>query len=145
MIRALGRLGMMIPPSTVVSAGLILSGCSMSFPIAPLTEPETTGSIVATPLPVLSEDLSGEDLVFAEDAMETALDPLKAGLTTRWSNPSTGRKGTFVASGDAFVRDDEVCRFFKSNISLSGGSRDLIGLACRSGAGHWQLRKVRPA
>jgi len=145
LVDAVLRLRMVLPASTVLSAGLFLSGCSMSFPIAPLAEPETTGSIVATPLPVLSGDLSGEDLVFAEDAMENALDPLKAGTVMRWSNPTTGRKGTFVANGDAFVRDDEVCRFFKSSVVLSSGSRDLIGLACRSGAGHWQLRKVHPA
>ncbi len=132
-------------PAVALLAGLACAGCSMTFPIGPLAEPETTGSIVSTPLPVLSADLSGEDLVYAEDAMEVALDPLKTGVTARWSNPATGRKGTFLAAGDAFVRQDEVCRFFKTTISLESGAQDLVGLACRSGAGHWQLRKVRPA
>lgn len=117
----------------------------MTFPIGPLAEPETTGSIVATPLPVLSSDLSGEDLVYAEDAMEAALDPLRTGLTTRWANAKTGRRGSFAAAGDAFVREDEVCRYFKTTMILDSGQQDLLGLACRAGAGHWQLRKIRPA
>jgi surface antigen len=137
------RMALSVPAALI--AGLLSSGCSMTFPIGPLAEPETTGSIVATPLPVLSSDLSGEDLVYAEDAMDAALDPLRTGAPTRWANPKTGRKGVFAATGDAFVREDEVCRFFKTTITLEIGQQDLLGLACRAGAGHWQLRKIRPA
>jgi surface antigen len=43
------------------------------------------------------------------------------------------------------VREDEVCRYFRTTISLETGQQDLLGLACRAGAGHWQLRKIRPA
>ncbi|MHB2169642.1 RT0821/Lpp0805 family surface protein [Alsobacter sp. R-9] len=128
-----------------VLSGLSLSACSMTFPIGPLAEPETTGSIVAAPLPVLSADLSGEDLVFAEDAMSTALDPLRrTTVPARWTNPSTGRNGSFLAVGEAFVRQDEVCRFFKANVSLDAGPQQMSGFACRTGAGPWQLRKIKP-
>ncbi|MCZ8099705.1 MAG: RT0821/Lpp0805 family surface protein [Burkholderiales bacterium] len=142
---AFRRVRMAFPASAVIAAGLLSSGCSMTFPIGPLAEPETTGSIVATPLPALSPDLGGEDLVYAEDAMDAALDPLGTAATTRWANPKTGRKGTFAAAGEAFVREDEVCRYFRTTISLETGQQDLLGLACRAGAGHWQLRKIRPA
>ncbi len=139
---ALPRAGVAV---VVLGTAMLAAGCSMTFPIGPLAEPETTGSIVATPLPILSADLSGEDLVYAEDAMGVALDPMKKGTAARWSNPSTGRRGSFTAEGEAFVRDAEVCRYFKATVAFAEGGQDMLGMACRAGAGNWQLRKIRPA
>ena len=47
--------------------------------------------------------------------------------TTRWANAKTGRRGSFAAAGDAFVRDDEVCRYFKTTMILDSGQQDLAG------------------
>ena len=72
------------------------------------------------------------------------VDPQLGGAATKWSNPETGSRGTFIAAGPAYVRDDKVCRLFKANIVLGGPERVMIGTACRVGAGAWTLQKVKP-
>lgn len=123
-------------------AGLLAAGCSINLPLGPFSEPElTTGSIV--PAVVLSDRATGEDLVIAGGALDQALDPLRKGAPARWANPSTGSQGSFVAEGDAYVRDDQVCRSFRASLVVQQKPDDLRGVACRAGAGSWSLHKVK--
>ncbi|WP_293866654.1 RT0821/Lpp0805 family surface protein [uncultured Alsobacter sp.] len=125
----------------VLAAGVLSAGCSINLPLGPFSEPElTTGSIVQTV--VLSEAATGEDLVIAGGALDQALDPVRKGAV-RWSNPSTGNQGSFLAEGDAYVRDDQVCRSFRAAIVVQQKPDDLRGVACRAGAGSWSLHKVK--
>lgn len=131
-----------VAAGALLAAGVLSAGCSINLPLGPFSEPElTTGSIV--PTAVLSDTATGEDLVIAGGALDQALDPIRKGAPARWSNPSTGNQGSFVAEGDAYVRDDQVCRSFRAAIVVQQKPDDLRGVACRAGAGSWSLHKVK--
>lgn len=126
--------------------GAVSAGCSITFPMAslvPEAEPETTGSIVQNSA-MLAPGLSPADWDLASVALDKSLDPQLGGAATKWTNPETSARGSFIAAGPAYVRDDKVCRLFKANIALGGPERIMIGTACRVGAGAWTLQKVKP-
>ena len=85
--------------------------------------------------------------------MDKALDPLHSGGRRAWSNPATGQNGSVAAAGEAFVRDDQVCRSFNATLNQNkpGPAQDaarrssrLVGVACRVGAGSWTIQKIKP-
>jgi hypothetical protein len=123
--------------------GLAAAGCSMSFPLPPLVaDPETTGSIAPAVAP-LGPGSTDADWEVARPALDRALDPGHEGQASSWSNPATGFSGVFVAQGEAFVRDDRLCRSYRSQIGVAGVQRSMTGMACRVGAGPWVVRETR--
>lgn len=123
--------------------GLAAAGCSMSFPLPPLVaDPDTTGSI-APPVAPLGPGATDADWDAARPALDRALDPDHEGQSSAWSNPGTGFSGSFVAQGEAFVRDDTLCRSYRSQVAVAGVQRTMTGTACRVGAGPWVVRETR--
>jgi hypothetical protein len=52
---------------------------------------------------------------------------------------------TFKTTGLAFVRDEALCRAFEAEIqSKRRPAERLRAIACRTGAGPWQLEAVTP-
>ena len=135
-----------------VALGGALAGCSINFPMLSLvSEPETTGSIVQT-ANLSAEPLQGESGI-EPSAVDKALDPLHSGGPVAWSNADTGQNGLVAAAGEAFVRDDQVCRSFTATLNQSKPTpatdaarktSRLIGVACRVGAGSWTIQKIKP-
>ena len=124
--------------------GLAAAGCSMSFPLPPLmADPETTGSIAPAVAP-LGPGSTDADWEVARPALEKALDPAHEGQSASWSNPGSGMSGVFVAQGEAFVKDDRLCRGYKAQVAVPGVQRAMTGTACRVGAGPWAVRESRP-
>jgi surface antigen len=131
-------------PMCVIAS--VSAGCSLNFPmmsLVPEPEPETTASIVPNSS-MLTPGLSPEDWTLASSALDKALDPQLNGAPTKWSNAETGARGSFAAAGPAYVRNDQVCRSFKATVVLQGPERQLLGTACRAGAGAWTLQKMKP-
>jgi surface antigen len=93
---------------------------------------------------MLGPGLSPADWDLASTALDRSLDPQLGGAASKWANPESGARGTFIAAGPAYVRDDKICRLFKAVIALGGPDRVMIGTACRVGAGAWTLQKVKP-
>src|SRR4051794_37074372 len=121
-----------------------LGGCSINLPMTSLVpEPETTASLAPATSPSALGILD-EEWQQASEALDRALDPAQNGSPVRWSVKETGRGGVFVASGPAYVRNDQVCRAFKASIGAVPQDRHHLGTACRSGAGLWALDKVKP-
>jgi surface antigen len=108
-----------------------------------VNDPDTTASILPE-APSSQLGLSDEDWIKASQALDKALDPQQAGASVRWSNAESGRSGVFVAAGQAFVRNDQVCRLFKASLAQHPQDQSLLGTACRAGGGMWSLQKVKP-
>lgn len=130
-----------------------LAGCSINFPMLSLvSEPETTGSVVQTSS-LSAEPLQGEPGI-EPSAVDKALDPLHVGGPVAWTNAETGQTGSIAAAGEAFVRDDQVCRSFTATLNQNKAvpaqdaarkSSRLLGVACRVGAGSWTIEKITPS
>jgi surface antigen len=100
----------------ILALGGALAGCSINFPMMSLvSEPETTGSIVQAVN--LSAEPVQDDHGIESSAVDKALDPLHSGGPVAWSNPATGQNGSVAAAGEAFVRDDQVCRSFNATLN----------------------------
>lgn len=127
-----------------VVLGGALGACSINFPMSSLVnDPDVTASIVAPASPS-QLGLSEDDWVQASVALDKALDPQQTGTGVRWANAESGRGGSFVAAGPAFVRNDQVCRLFKASLVQAPQDQHLLGTACRVGGGTWSLQKVKP-
>lgn len=135
-------------------AATALCGCSLSLPsISPTAAVDyetTTGSIrpAAKPAPAtsppaspLSAKLDTEDWRRAKAALGVALDPQGNGATVAWSNPQSGRAGSFVPVAAPYPVDGQVCRAFIAKIDAD----QVQGAACRvAGTDDWEVKNVRP-
>jgi surface antigen len=102
---------------------------------------ETTGSISVAP--VLSPRLSADDNLRASSALDKALDPMAGGNPVDWASPDSGYSGSFAAIGQAYVRDDQVCRGFLASLASDGQRNWMQGAACRAAAGRWRIEAVK--
>ncbi len=138
-------------------AAAVLSGCSISLPssnTASLVDYEPTASIPAKPKPAaipsasdpspLSKHLEAEDWRRAKAALGVALDPQGNGATVAWSNPQSGRSGSFVPVASPYPVDGQVCRAFVARIH-GDPTEHLQGAACRiSGTDDWDVKNIKP-
>lgn len=140
----------------VSAVAFCLSGCSWTF------LPETassnkgfnileddiqTGSIAPQDgnmgrLKVL-KDLNEEDWRRAHAALAVALDPHGSKDRVVWDNPDTKLKGSFLSEGPPFVKNDEVCRDFKTIVSSQEETKNLQGSACKPSGGEWTIRDIK--
>lgn len=137
------------PARRVLLAGVLAlgsAGCSMSFPMTSLVaeEPTETASIAPKIISPLSPELGAEDWRRAKAAMATALDPQGNGSQVSWDNPESTMKGTFTPVGQPFVKNDEICRAFLTNVTGQTSVASLQGTACRPSGGDWAIKDVRP-
>ena len=137
-----------VTPGLALAASVLMAlaagGCTISFPMMSLIpSSETTGSIAPSVSP-LSPKLEGEDWRRAKAALNTALDPTGNGAPVNWSNPETATKGSFAPVGQAYVRNDELCRYFVAGLTFGAQEEWLQGAACRVGSDEWTIEKVKP-
>lgn len=137
-----------MPPVVLIFAVLTaisLGGCATAIPLpsfAGISTSDVTGSIKKTP--PLSDKLNNEDWRRAKGALAVALDPQGNGAPVAWENPQTLAKGTFVPVGQAWAKDDGICRTFLADLNGSHPQSQLQGNACRSKDGEWTIGKVEP-
>jgi surface antigen len=136
-------------PVAVLACALVstlqLAGCATVIPLPSFTgisKDDITGSIARTS--PLSDNLNGEDWRRAKGALGVALDPQGNGAPVSWENPQSQARGSFVPVGQAWAKDDEICRTFLADLGGSHPQRQLQGNACRSKDGEWKVGKVEP-
>jgi surface antigen len=137
-------------------AGLASGGCSIVLPLSPLASAEepaagarasvmTTGSLVSrTDASPLSDHLGPEDIRRAHGAMALALDPQGNGAPVSWDNAESQAGGRFTPVGAPFLKDDEICRAFLSDLRTAMDKSRLQGSACRPSGGEWSIRELKP-
>lgn len=133
-------------PLALFIALLVLTGCSISLPIASLKpQPEITGSVPTGGFSQIA-NLDIEDIRRAQSALSLAVDPQGPGLPVNWDNPASRRHGTFVQNGNVALTDSTICRPFISTLIEAGtpnpSAMQLQGEACRVGPGEWAVRSV---
>jgi len=122
-----------------------LGGCATSIPLpsfASFSKSDVTGSIPKTS--PLSSKLNSEDWRRAKGALAVAMDPQGNGAPVSWENPQSHAKGSFVPVGQAWAKDDGICRTFLAKVGGSHPPLQLQGSACREKGGEWQVGKVQP-
>ncbi len=124
-----------------LALGLSAAGCSLDLPTMNLlgagnaVDDDVTGSLAT---------VADGEAVAEEKAVAVALDPRADGAVVRWSDPKTGRRGSVVATGAAFVSQDKLCRQFSKSVETGAGTARFAGSACRIGAGSWSVGELSP-
>ena len=132
--RAIATLGLLI-------LGTGLAGCSMAIPLpAFISRDDVTGSIARFSSP-LSDQMALDDWRRALGALAQALDPKGAGETVAWKNPTSGLAGTFTPLGEAYLREERLCRAFLSEV---GSDEAMRGIGCVDRRGEWAVLDVAP-
>ena len=137
---------------------LTCGGCSFSYQLDSMwgknsdeNKVEYTGSITpagAAKVPaagvVLQAGLPPEaDLVYTRAAVAELLTKGAKDTSVPWENPSTGARGTSIAT--AYSSDDGfVCRDFLASYVNNGVESWLEGEACRIHQGAWEVRSLKP-
>jgi surface antigen len=134
-----------------VLAAFAGSGCS--YRLASLGsnddgDPPTTGSIAAPAgraVEVASAPSRAEvDLAFARAAATDALARGAKDASVPWQNPETGAGGNITPLATSYSEGGLPCRDFLASY-IHGGSQDwLQGAACRTAAGAWEVRRLKP-
>ncbi len=140
----LDRLAILATRAAAATSLALLSGCSLSFPLGPLTDNAPTSAILSTASP-LSPELSREDWRIAEPVLARALQSDRSDApAARWSNPASGHSGSFLPVASAFARDGKPCRVFVARVTIAGVSKMLQAVGCPGEAGDVVIDKVAP-
>jgi hypothetical protein len=147
-----------------VLSALVVSDCS--YRLSSLSskddgDPPTTGSIMAPAgpaRPANSPPSSAEpardqansqanftdDLAYARAAASDALARAGKDSSVPWQNPDTGAGGNITPLATSYTEGGLPCRDFLASY-VHGGSQDwLQGAACRTSAGAWEVRRLKP-
>ena len=113
----------------------------MAIPLpAFISRDDVTGSIARFTSP-LSDQIALDDWNHAVTALALALDPKGAGETVAWKNPKSGLAGSFTPVGEAYRRDERLCRAFLGEI---GADEAVRGTGCLDRFGEWAVLDVKP-
>jgi surface antigen len=134
-----------------VLSAFAVSGCS--YRLASLGsnddgDPPTTGSIAVPAgraVEVKHASPRAEvDLAYARAAASDALARDAKDASVPWQNPDTGAGGNITPLATSYSEGGLSCRDFLASY-IHGGSQDwLRGAACRTAAGAWEVRSLKP-
>lgn len=150
-------------------SALVVSGCS--YRLSSLSsqddgDPSTTGSVAAParqarsgnapsrPVEPAHNQARGQatdpvtdladDLAYARAAVSDALARAGKDSSFPWENPDTGAGGNITPLATSYTEGGLSCRDFLASY-VHGGSQDwLQGAACRTEAGAWEIRRLKP-
>jgi surface antigen len=136
---------------TAVLSALAVCGCS--YRLSSLSskddgDPPATGSIgTSAGQPVQTSSVSPRaevDLAYARAAATDALARGGKDASVPWQNPQTGAGGNITPLATSYMEGGQPCRDFLASY-VHGGSQDwLQGAACRTTAGDWEVRRLKP-
>lgn len=88
--------------------------------------------------------VSEADLVYARAAAADVLARGGSDNSVPWKNPQTGVGGNITPLAASRSEDGLPCRDFLASYVSSGAQAWLQGSACRTAAGEWQVKSLRP-
>ena len=131
----------LIATAALVAMNVGLGGCSTAIPLpAFISKDDVTGSIRHFSSP-LSTQVNLDDWRRAVVALSQALDPKGSGESVAWENPKSGLNGSFTPVGEAYRRDERLCRAFLGEI---GADEKVRGTGCLDKRGEWAVLDVKP-
>ncbi|MGA9896142.1 MAG: RT0821/Lpp0805 family surface protein [Xanthobacteraceae bacterium] len=85
-----------------------------------------------------------DGLAYARAAVSDALARAGKDSSFPWENPGTGAGGNITPLATSYTEGGLSCRDFLASY-VHGGSQDsLQGAACRTDAGAWEIRRLKP-
>jgi surface antigen len=133
-----------------VLSALACAGCSYQLesmfsktdddgsPTASVSHPATQISARGT------AQISEADLVYARAAAADALARGGDANSVPWRNPQTGVGGNITPLAASNSEDGLPCRDFLASYMSSGAQSWLQGWACRTAAGEWRVKSLKP-
>lgn len=88
--------------------------------------------------------ISEADLIYARAAAADVLSRGSKANSVPWRNPETGVGGNITPLATSNNGDGLPCRDFLASYVDSGSQSWLQGWACRTSAGEWQVKSLKP-
>lgn len=96
------------------------------------------GPLLAAVFGAAVEDLSPQDEVRAEGALERAL-VAPVGRTVTWRNPDKEAYGAITAVRESWSEDGQPCREYQAFFQVDDRHREGSAVVCRDAEGGWRL------
>jgi surface antigen len=133
-----------------VLSALACAGCSYQLE-SMFSKPDDDASATASvghPATQLSArgavQISEADLIYARAAAADVLSRGSDANSVPWRNPETGVGGNITPLAASNSGDGLPCRDFLASYTNSGSQSWLQGWACRTSAGEWQVKSLKP-
>jgi surface antigen len=120
--------------AATILAAATLGGCGSSAPDVSSLVPD----LASLNQPDLYAALTEEDVAYAVEAMQVALESGRNGAETAWSNRRTGHRGSFVPVNLVQTEDGVLCRDYRETIVIGEQSATYRNAACRDEDGAWE-------
>ena len=107
------------------------------------------GRFISTGIGVLAGSLLGAEVGKSLDnadkaAMrynsQKALENIKSGQTSEWSNPDSGNNGSITPKKTYQTASGQYCREYQQTVTVGGKTAEAYGTACRQPDGSWMLK-----
>jgi hypothetical protein len=131
-----------------------LAGGGCSYQLHSLLSKEDDTEVPQTASVVRSEDRAPHvaqtrrpseiDLVYARRAASDALAHTGKDASVPWHNPDTGAGGNITPLATSYNEGGLSCRDFLASYAHNGSQDWLQGAACRTGAGSWEVKTLKP-
>jgi surface antigen len=132
--------------------GLAGGGCS--YQLHSLLSKEDDSEVPQTASITRSEDQADQvaearrpseiDLAYARRAASDALAHTGKDASVPWHNPDTGAGGNITPLATSYNEGGLSCRDFLASYAHDGSQDWLQGAACRTGAGGWEVKSLKP-
>jgi surface antigen len=87
---------------------------------------------------------SEADFVYARAAAADALAKSAKDASVPWQNPSSGAGGNITPLATSYSEGGAPCRDFLASYAHNGVEEWLQGAACRTSAGDWEVKSLKP-
>ena len=149
--RSLCRVLRGVSATAVLLSALVGSGCSYQLAsLGSRDDPDSqpTGSLGAGDRQAQpGEGAVGPaalDLSYARAAASKVLAGGSRDVSVPWENPESGAGGNITPLASAYTEAGQPCRDFVASYVHGGSQEWLQGAGCRSAAGAWEVKRLKP-
>ena len=126
----------------LIVAGVILGGCDGSKTLDSIKSTlDSVGTRIDNSLGVAPaaryDRLGDDDVAFAAQAMQTALETRKDGQTLAWNNPESGNGGSITPMRTYLTDAGVYCREYREVVEIQGDIGEATNTGCRTGERSW--------
>ena len=109
-----------------------------------------TGQLAATAIGALAgawmgsevgKSLDRADRAAMQQTSQYALENVKTGHPSKWSNPDSGNSGTVTPTKTYQTAQGQYCREYQQTVTVGGKTEQAYGTACRQPDGSWKVVK----
>lgn len=87
----------------------------------------------------MGKSLDNADAAYAQDTAQYAFENGRTGVSSSWTNPDSGNRGTITPTRTYQNSYGANCREFSQSVNVGGQTQRGYGTACRQSDGSWQI------